>query len=69
MQVGDLVKHNDGTIGIVLEVKEAEDSIFAELRDRLLARVLWSDDVSLGGHTDCDHRWYGIEIQVINESR
>ena len=62
MKIGDIVKHTDGTIGIVLEVKEAEDSIFAEPEDRLVARVLWGD----GEQYD---RWYGIEVEVINENR
>ena len=58
MKIGDLVRHNDGTIGVVLEVKEAEDSIYAEPEDRFVARVLWSD-----GEVPC--RWYGIELEVI----
>jgi len=62
MKIGDLVIHTDGTIGIVLEVKDDDNSIFAEPEDRLVARVLWSD----GEQYD---RWYGIEIEVINESR
>ena len=62
MKIGDLVRHNDGTIGVVLEVKEAEDSIFAEPEDRIVARVLWSDGEDYG-------RWYGIELEVISESR
>ena len=66
MKVGDVVRHNDGTIGLVLEVKVAEDSIFAEPEDRLLARVLWSDSL-LSHHfvRNLQERWYGIEIQVI----
>mgnify|MGYP007063551993 CR=1 FL=1 len=62
MKIGDLVIHTDGTIGIVLETKEAENSIFVKPEDKLVARVLWSDG-------EIDDRWYGIEIEVINENR
>ena len=63
MKIGDIVKHNDGTIGIVIEIKLDEESIFAEEQDRWAARVLWSDG--------CDYcRWYGTcSIRVISESR
>ncbi len=66
MKVGDLVEHSDGTIGIVLEVKESKNSIFAEPEDRIVARVLWSDSQLVGGiKQGLEDRWYGIEIQVI----
>ncbi len=66
MKIGDIVRHSDGTIGIILEVKENKNSIFAEPEDRIIARVLWSDSL-LAWHIgdNLQERWYGIEIQVI----
>tara|TARA_Y100000593_G_scaffold81073_1_gene151515 strand:+ start:329 stop:517 length:189 start_codon:yes stop_codon:yes gene_type:complete len=62
MKVGDIVMHNDGTIGIVLETELDGESIFVG-EDSWIARVLWSD----GEEYD---RWYSTcSIRVICEGR
>jgi len=58
MKVGDLVKHNDGTIGIIVEVKEEESNIFVEEQDQFVARVLWSDGL-------VEERWYGFHCMGV----